>query len=180
MAAAPQTGRSETAMVLHREQPRVEPLLRGVGGIGELVESVAEDEASLHADIAALRAHIIDRFAALSGPTPSPVDNRSGGGAVAALHDLRGIGDADFLARLHVRCALGHIDLDLEVVEVFGDRRDVYLEPIIIAHARRSPRPCDSTSFPLCSTYGYRPNPFRSRRPEPRRAGPRPAQPRPN
>src|SRR3546814_4757287 len=70
------------------------------------------------------------------------------------------------LARRHVRCALGHIDLDLEVVEVFGDRRDVYLEPIIIAHARRSPRPCDSTSFPLCSTYGYRANPFRSRRSE--------------
>src|SRR3546814_15238483 len=79
------------------------------------------------------------------------------------------------LARRHVRCALGHIDLDLEVVEVFGARRDVYLEPIIIAHARRSPRPCDSTSFPLCSTYGYRANPFRSRRPERRRAGARPA-----
>src|SRR3546814_1981188 len=53
MGIAPDARHAEPAMIFHREQPFIEPLLRLVGRIGEFVETVAEDKAALGAKIAA-------------------------------------------------------------------------------------------------------------------------------
>src|SRR3546814_14781066 len=93
----------------------------------------------LGAKIAALRADIIDRLPALSRPAPAPVDELANRRAVARLHDRPHVGDADIFARWHVRRALGHIDLDLEVVEILGDRGDVDFTPGGIDHSPLPP-----------------------------------------
>src|SRR3546814_2555625 len=73
VGVTPDARHAEPAMIFHREQPFIEPLLRLVGRIGAFVETVAEDKAALGAKIAALRADIIDRLPALSRPAPAPV-----------------------------------------------------------------------------------------------------------
>src|SRR3546814_8625391 len=88
MGIAPDARHAEPAMIFHREQPFIEPLLRLVGRIGEFLETVAEDKAAPGATIAALRADIIDRLPALSRPAPAPVDELANRRAVASLHEI--------------------------------------------------------------------------------------------
>src|SRR3546814_10471261 len=46
VGVTPDARHAEPAMIFHREQPFIEPLLRLVGRIGEFVETVAEDRKS--------------------------------------------------------------------------------------------------------------------------------------
>src|SRR3546814_671758 len=113
--------------------------------------------------IAPFRTEIIDGLARRSRPAPPPVDELSKLRSLAASHDRRYVGDLDIFARFDVRHAFGHVEVDFQILEILGDRSDVDLEPVIIAHRRPSLGSCDSCSFPLCSTYDARANPFRSR-----------------
>src|SRR3546814_6716882 len=74
MGIAPDARHAEPAMLFHREQPFIEPLLGVVGRIGEFVETVAEDKVALVAQIEALGSDIIDWLPALSLTDPAPVD----------------------------------------------------------------------------------------------------------
>src|SRR3546814_16407897 len=87
MGIAPDARHAEPAMIFHREQPFIEPLLRLVGRIGEFVETVAEDKAALGAKIAALGADIIDWLHDLSRPAPAPLAELPHPPAVPRLPD---------------------------------------------------------------------------------------------
>src|SRR3546814_4434921 len=102
MGIAPNARHAEPAMILHREQPFIEALLRLVGLMGEFVETVAQEKATLGAKIAALRADIIDRPPGLFRPAPAPVAEFAHRRTVARLHVRPHIGDADVFASWHV------------------------------------------------------------------------------
>src|SRR3546814_15151751 len=94
-------------MILHREEPFIEAFLRRIRGIGEFVKAVAQNEATLRAEVAALGTDIVDRLAALPWPAPAPVDELADGRAAAGFHDRRHVGDSQHLARPPVRRAPG-------------------------------------------------------------------------
>src|SRR3546814_8667005 len=62
---------------------------------------------------------------------------------LSASHDRRYVGDLDIFARFDVRHAFGHVEVDFQILEILGDRSDVDLEPVIIAHRRPSLGSCD-------------------------------------
>src|SRR3546814_11518134 len=103
--------------------------------------------------IAPFRTEIIDGLARRSRPAPPPVDELSKLRSLAASADRRYVGDLDIFARFAVRPAFRHVEVDFQILEILVDRRDVDLEPEIIAQRRPSLCPCYSCSFPLFSTY---------------------------
>jgi hypothetical protein len=87
----------------------------------------------------AFRAEIVDWLFVLSRPAPPPIDQLAGAAfAFDAAHDRRDIGHLDVGARLHIGRALGHFDLDLQIVEILDDRGDVHFEAVIVTHAQLS------------------------------------------
>src|SRR3546814_20485117 len=76
-------------------------------------------------------------------PAPPPVDELSKLRSLAASHDRRYVGDLDIFARFDVRHAFGHVEVDFQILEILGDRSDVDLEPVILAHRRPSLGSCD-------------------------------------
>src|SRR3546814_18743292 len=104
-------------MILHREEPFIEAFLRRIRGIGEFVKAVAQNEATLRAEVAALGTDIVDRLAALPWPAPAPVDELADGRAVAGFPARRHVGDSHTRARPPDRRPLGHLYLYPEVVQ---------------------------------------------------------------
>src|SRR3546814_12163166 len=110
--------------------------------------------------IAPFRTEIIDGLARRSRPAPPPVDELPKLRSLAASHDRRYVGDLDIFARFDVRPAFGHVEVDFHILELLGVRRDVYLEPVLIAHPRPSLGSFDPCSLTLFSTYDAHATPF--------------------
>lgn len=49
-ALAPDAGHAEPTMILHGKKPFIEPFLGGIGGIGELVKAVCQDETAMQGE----------------------------------------------------------------------------------------------------------------------------------
>src|SRR6185369_5499371 len=124
------------AAARRREQPAVLALLLGIARCGELVESVGDDQAASGGKLAAVRAEIVYRLAALSGPAPPPHDKIEA--AVVRAHDRGRIGNPD-VGRLEVRCALRKAEVDLLLAEQPGDFVGRFRLGVEVAHGQLAP-----------------------------------------
>lgn len=83
---------AEPVMILHREQPFVEPLVFWArdGRVGELVEAVSQNQAAIRFELAPLGPEIIDRLPVIARPAPAPIDQFAHAPlAFDAAHDRR-------------------------------------------------------------------------------------------
>src|SRR6202020_2975475 len=91
--------------------------------IGELVEAIRNDQATIAGELTAIGAEIIDRSLVLAGPTPAALHEVSfAAHAFDRADDLSDIGDLDALASLYVWRAFAETNFDLEVRKAFKGR----------------------------------------------------------
>jgi hypothetical protein len=105
---------------------------RRIGGRGEFVKAVDDDQASAGAEIAAVGAHVVDRLAARAGPAPAAHHQLRAG--VGAAHDRRGIGDADAFERRQIRKAVGEAQRNALLAERIDDLAERDEAADFIAH----------------------------------------------
>lgn len=162
----PDASDTEPLIVGHREKPFVQPLLFGIEWIGELVEAVGQNETAVCAELSAFSPEIIDRLAVPARPAPSAVDQFANTAlAFNTADDGSHVGHPDVLARRNIRRALRHVDLDLEALEILGNRGNVDQQPVVIAHPSSSQiaKTCPCRLFPVCSCHEFESNPIRLR-----------------
>jgi hypothetical protein len=110
------------------EEPFVLSLFSFFDWIGELVEAIRNDQATIAGELTAIGAEIIDRSLVLAGPTPAALHEVSfARHAFDRADDWSDIGDLDVLASSYVWRAFAETNFDLEVRKAFKGRGDVLI-----------------------------------------------------
>src|SRR5690606_18733983 len=108
----PDTSNTEDGLVRLREQPFVLPLLRRILWVGELVEAVGNDKASVRCEVATFRPELIDGPLVRARPTPPPLNEFGRGGILDKTNDRPSVGDLDVVTRLQIRNTHAEANLD--------------------------------------------------------------------
>lgn len=125
---APDARNAEDELAGLSEQPLVLPLLRRILGIGEFVEAIGNDQASVRRELAAFRPEVVDRPLVLARLAPAPLNQFGFSWFTRHAADNRTeIGDLDIIAGLQIRNALTEAYRDLKVGKLLDGRPDVGL-----------------------------------------------------